>query len=194
MPPSVPAAYLITFDGRRFTISGFHNNQPIRYPTPLNVVITFAANFRSRYQDRVEFVFEDRSLQQRFVIIRDVRGIAGEEADHEMLRPKEEYKPKKWQPRAQETSVVRGVRPPALHAIPWVVPLPEAPIPRLLADAVSSGSVEEILARLKTSFLPTVLNSDTYGRHFKQLLWVEEARMQYVVAVLSVVGLCADLS
>jgi helicase MOV-10 len=123
-------------------------------------------------------VFEDRAQGQRFVIIRPVRAIAGEQADHERMQPRAPYVPRTWAPRARESNVIPGVRPPALAVIPWVVPLPEAGVPRALQDAVAEGSPKDVIARLRASFLPTVLNGDTYARHFKVLLWVEEMRME----------------
>jgi helicase MOV-10 len=152
----------------------------VRSISPIEFCVSFTSPFRGRFQDRLEFVFEDRSLNQRFVIVRDIRGIAGERSDHELLQPIAPYVPRKWMPRAQEINVIPGIRPPALDAIPWVISLPDALVPKNLSDAVASGEVKDILERLKRSFLPVDFSSDTYGRHWKYLLWLEEIRMEYV--------------
>jgi helicase MOV-10 len=147
----------------RFTIQSEFAISRIAYSRPHVVTLKFSTSFRGRYQDRVEFTFEDVSLQKRFAIVRDIRGIGGEQSEYEALRPTAPYVPRKWQARTQESNIIPGVKPPALDAIPWVVPLPEAAVPRALADTVSTGAIKDILARLKSSFF---------------LLWIEEVRME----------------
>jgi helicase MOV-10 len=151
---------------------------PVRSTQTLRFNVMFASTFRGRYQDRLEFVFEDRALLQRFVIVRTVRAISGEPGAYADLQPSAPYVPRKWAPRTRESNVIPGVRPPALTAVPWVVPLPDAIVPHALADAVSPGPMRDVIGRIRQSFLPSVLNGDTYARHFKTLLWVEEVRME----------------
>jgi helicase MOV-10 len=165
-------------DPIRFVLERVIASRAVRSASPIEFCITFTSSFRGRFQDRLEFIFEDHSLDQRFVIIRSIRGIAGERSDHELLQPTAPYVPRKWMPRAQEINIIPGIRPPALNAIPWVISLPDAFVPKNLSDAVSSGEVKDILERLKRSFLPVVFSSDTYGRHWKYLLWLEEIRME----------------
>lgn len=114
------------------------------------------------------------------MIVRAIRAISGDREDHEQFQPRAPFVPRQRTMRAPETEIVPGVRAPSLAVIPWIVPLPDATIPRNLSDAVTSGSTREIVERLRTSFLPISLNNETYGRHFKTLLWAEEHRMDYV--------------
>ncbi|KAG8930545.1 hypothetical protein FRC02_004060 [Tulasnella sp. 418] len=133
---------------------------------------------RGRYEDRTELVFEDTTLRQRFVITRPVKAIVGVAADMAMLQPTAPY----VRPtpvvvtRAPETNVIEGIRPPALAAIEWVGRLPEAHVPLYVRDALEDGSVGDKVGRVRRTLLPQNLNSDTYGRHWKMLLWIEEIR------------------
>jgi helicase MOV-10 len=164
----------------RFVLPRLLGSLAVRSSSAIQYRVSFTSSFRGRYQDRLEFVFEDRTIDQRFVIVRNVHGIAGERAAYESLQPTAPYIPRKWTLRTREVDVVKGVRPPALSAIPWVIPLPEAAIPKTLSEAVASGALRDILERLRWSFLPALFNSQTYDRHWKYLLWVEEIRMEYV--------------
>ena len=155
--------------------------QLLRSSQRITISISFTSTFRGRLQDRIELVFEDQSLSQRFVIVRAIRAISGDREDHEQFQPRAPFVPRQRTSRAPETEVVPGVRPPSLGVVPWIVPLPDAIIPKSLSDAVASGSTKEIIERLRTSFLPMLLNNETYGRHFKTLLWAEEHRMEYAL-------------
>jgi helicase MOV-10 len=164
---------------RRFSLNrAVAGSVSVRSNVPITVRLCFTSSFRGRYQDRLEFVFEDRSINQQFVIIRNIHAIAGERADHASMQPSAPYIPRKWMPRTREVEVIPGVRPPALTSIPWVVSLPDAFVPNALSETVASGSVKDILERLRRSFLPASFNHQTYGRHWKNLLWVEEIRME----------------
>jgi len=130
------------------------------------------------YNARIEFVFEDTSLKQQFAIVRTLRAIVGDSAEYERLRPTAPFKPKKRTTRQSETEIVPGDPPPALNAIPYVVTLPFNPVPDRISSALSRGSTTEIIEHFRTSLLPNHLESDTYGRHFKYLLWAEEYRSE----------------
>jgi helicase MOV-10 len=159
--------------------------QILRSSQQLTITTVFTSPFRGRFQDRIELVFEDQSLNQRFVIIRLVKAISGDRADHELLQPRAPYVPRQRTLRDPEIEVIPGIKAPSLGVIPWVIPLPEAPIPHGISNAVATGTTKEIVSRLEKSFLPNVLTSETYGRHFKTLLWVEEYRTEYVHCVIS---------
>ncbi|KAJ7222059.1 P-loop containing nucleoside triphosphate hydrolase protein [Mycena haematopus] len=109
----------------------------------------------------------DLQLRKRFIIARILRSPA--------IAP---YKPRKRTARQPETNVVEGILPPSLKAVPYVVQLPKAPIPANLASALSIGNTTNIVANIRRLFLPHLLDSNTYARHFKHLLWIEEFRME----------------
>lgn len=137
-----------------------------------------------RSEDRLDIVFEDVQLKTRFMIARTLRVVVGSKADHELLKPKSPYVPRKPSARQPVTKVVEGVAPPALSAIPYRDALPRADIPKLLKAALSNGSFAQILRQMRQVYLPSTLESATYSRHFKHLLWIEEFRMEYVYVPL----------
>jgi helicase MOV-10 len=144
--------------------------------------VTGQAEFRQshngRYEDRVEIIFEDAKLGQRFVIVRPLRAIVGSQADHDLLRPKAPFVPRKRTAREPEKEILPGVLPPALNAIPYVVKLSLADIPKNLSETLSTGSSSDVIGRVRRIFLPRAWDHTTYGRHFKNLIWIEEHRME----------------
>lgn len=112
------------------------------------------------------------------MISRSLSIIVGSKADHELLKPIAPYKPKKRLTLEPELTVVEGIAPPSLKAIPYCVPLPFAEIPDPLSSVLSRGTFAETLRQLRNMYLPSSLNSSTYSRHFKHLLWIEEFRME----------------
>jgi len=152
----------------------------VTFGQPINFAVSVSQSYGGRYEDRLEVVLEDIQLRKQFVISRSLRAIVGSKADHELLKPKAPYVPRTRQTRQPETTVVEGVLPPALNVIPWKVSLPHAEIPRHVSAILSRGSLVDIIKNVRTVFLPRVLNSDSYARHFKHLLWFEEFRMECV--------------
>ncbi|OSX63564.1 hypothetical protein POSPLADRAFT_1045879 [Postia placenta MAD-698-R-SB12] len=139
-----------------------------------------------RYNDRIEFLFEDTVLHKSFAIVRPVKGIVGSQADHNLLKPIAPYVPRKRTARDPEKDVVPGVPPPALGAIKYVVKLPQAEIPKRIADALSRGSPSHIINFFRTSIMPSVLNSATHGRYMKTLIWTEEHRMEHDLQIYDI--------
>ncbi|KAF7971347.1 hypothetical protein HWV62_21363 [Athelia sp. TMB] len=132
-----------------------------------------------RYEDRIEIFFEDSSLNyQRFVIVRPLKAIVGNKQDYELLKARAPFVPRKRVAREPETEILEGVLPPTLKAVPYVVALCRADIPKALAVSLSTGPMHEVVSRVRRVFLPRIWDSSTYGRHFKNLLWVEEYRME----------------
>jgi len=149
---------------------------------PLSVVIELKHSFIGRYEDRVEFVFEDSQLKQHFIISRALRAIVGNAADHEALAPKVPYTPRTRSTSKPIKKFVEGVKPPALNAIPYTVKLPRAAIPSRLASVLSSpDGTAQIVSQIRKRFLPGVLDSKSYGPYFKQLLWAEEHQAECVI-------------
>ncbi|KAJ3714461.1 P-loop containing nucleoside triphosphate hydrolase protein [Lentinula raphanica] len=174
---------LASSQGRRtyspFTIS-WASNVPnlITSRSSISFAVRMTQAQFGRAEDRLEFLFEDVRLRSRFIITRSLLVTVGSRADHEMLRPKVPYVPRKRTTRHPETNVVEGIAPPSTMAIPYVGKLTIAPIPPNLFNTLSSGSTKEIIARLQRMYLPPVLNSETYSKHFKHLLWTEEFQME----------------
>lgn len=175
--PSQPSVYSLMPFGR-FSVT--LTNQLLTYGSPASGLIKFCDSDSGRYEDRLEVTLEDERLQQRFVIVRPLRAIIGDREDHALLKPKAPFVPRELAAREPETEVFKGVLPPSLKAIPYVVTLPWAEIPRNLAASLWTGSLSEVIGRVRRGFLPPTWDSHTYGRHFKSLLWVEEYRMECV--------------
>jgi helicase MOV-10 len=145
----------------------------------VSVFFTFTQSYIGRYDDRIEFFFEDTRLRQTFLISRQLRAIVGNEADHNALRPVAPYVPRERKTRAPETTVVPGVAPPAINTIPYVVALPRAIIPNHLLDLLrSSKPLDQQIADVKRLYITGPLSTESYARHFKHLLWIEEHRME----------------
>jgi helicase MOV-10 len=171
-----PAANLYLFS---FSIGIDGNNRTVSLATPITFAVSFSQSYGGRYEDRLELVFEDVQLRKQFLISRSLRAVIGSKADHELLKPKAPYVPRTRMTRQPETKVIDGVLPPALTAIPWKVPLPHAKIPRQVSSVLSRGALVNIVRNVQQVFLPKVFESATYARHFQNLLWFEEHRMEY---------------
>lgn len=154
--------------------------QLLNYGRPASGTVTFRECDNGRYEDRLEITLEDERLHQRFVIVRPLRAIIGNREDHALLKPKAPFVPRKRTAREPETEILEGVLPPSLKAIPYVVKLAFADIPKNLSTSLSTGSLSEVIGRVRRIFLPKAWDSSSYGRHFKNLLWVEEFRMECV--------------
>lgn len=140
--------------------------------------MTFKHSFLGHYEDRLEIVFEDVRLRARFIIVRPLRAIIGNAAAYNALKPIAPYIPRKRTERDTEEEIIPGEVPDALQVIPWVVPLPKADIPKGMSQALASGTISELVNTVRGSYLPSVFNLNTYSRHFKTLIWVEEHRSE----------------
>ena len=146
---------------------------------PLTIAIGFKQAYIGRYQDRLELIFEDTQLKKRFIITRALKAIVGNKTEHEALRPKAPYVPRSRSQRDPILQIVEGIKPPANSAIPYVGRLPKAQIPTRLQTLLSSKDpVSKVTAQIRKIFIPNVLNSESYGQHFKHLLWIEENQME----------------
>ncbi|KAJ7255409.1 P-loop containing nucleoside triphosphate hydrolase protein [Mycena rebaudengoi] len=161
-----------------FSVALDADSRTTSYRTTRSFSVTLCQHHFGRAEDRLEILFEDLQLHTRFVIARILRAIVGDRADHDLLRPIAPYVPRKRAARQPETEVVGGVLPSSLNAVPYIVPLPKAPIPNGLAATLSTGASAAITSTVRRVYLPEVLDSNTYARHFKHLLWIEEFRME----------------
>ncbi|KAF5356526.1 hypothetical protein D9758_008260 [Tetrapyrgos nigripes] len=161
-----------------FSISFASSNRGIAYRLPLSFTVTMKTNYSGRFEDRLEMILEDSQMKTRFMISRSLRVIVGSQADHKALQPTSPYVPRKRVERKRETDVVAGEPAPALNAIPYKGRLTLAPIPKHLAETLETGTVKEVIDNMKKLYLPAVVNSQTYSKHFKHLLWAEEVQME----------------
>ncbi|KAF8630294.1 hypothetical protein AX15_003007 [Amanita polypyramis BW_CC] len=159
-----------------FSVTPEGTNKDISPRSSIKLAITLKQMHIGRYEDRLEMIFEDIQLKKRFLISRPISVIVGNAEDHEKLKATAPYIPRRRTERKPEKRIIEGVRPPALTAIPYVGTLPKAAIRPALLALLSRGSVEETVARLKTAYLPSVLDSETFARHFRTLIWIEEQR------------------
>ncbi|KAF5389777.1 hypothetical protein D9757_006011 [Collybiopsis confluens] len=160
-----------------FTVTLNAPSRIISSRSSLTFTVKMTQAHLGRAEDRIEFFFEDIKLKSRFIITRPLRVIVGSQVDHEMLKPKTPYVPRKRTERQPETEIVEGEAPPSTKAIPYVDKLTFANIPRNLETTLATGSTKEIIDRVRRLFLPSVLTSQTYAKHFKHLVWAEEFQM-----------------
>ncbi|KAF8581297.1 P-loop containing nucleoside triphosphate hydrolase protein [Ramaria rubella] len=158
--------------------------EDVQLPRRLHFQISFDLSvifdpheYPGRFQDRLEVVFLDINLQTQFVITRPLVAVVGSKADWDLVKPSAPYKPKRKGKQEPELEVIRGIKPPQIANITWVVDLPQAPVPKALENVLRNPKVKIVVESLKRTWLPSELDSETYGRHFKVLLHVEEAQM-----------------
>ncbi|PFH46787.1 hypothetical protein AMATHDRAFT_7405 [Amanita thiersii Skay4041] len=162
-----------------FTVTPDSNDRSITPRSSIKLVVKLIQCHIGRYEDRLELMLEDVQLKRQFMISRSVRAIIGNKADHENLKAKAPYVPQKRTDRKLEKTVVEGVRPPSLNAIPYVGKLPRALIPRALSDVLGSkDNYGDTIKRIHRLFMPAILDSDSFGRHWRTLLWIEEQKME----------------
>ncbi|KAI0344525.1 P-loop containing nucleoside triphosphate hydrolase protein [Trametopsis cervina] len=153
-----------------------------------NQEITLTVVFRpdgnnGRYEDRLELVFNDPSLNKRFGITRTLLGIMGVKQDYELLKASRPYVRPKRTTQLQEPimGVVPGVAPPSIAEFKWKVKLLPYTAPpslvEILADSESKDlRPSQIAARIREAFIPSGLTPASYARNFTTLLWIEEDR------------------
>ncbi|KAH7924376.1 P-loop containing nucleoside triphosphate hydrolase protein [Leucogyrophana mollusca] len=161
-----------------FTVELPNHGPMLVYGRPIAATISVRLPHAGRAEDRLEILFEDTILKQRFVIVRPVTVIVGSRADYELLKPKAPYIPRQRTARQPENDVVPGIKPPSSMVIPYVGRLPKALPPTDLVAALSEQSTSKAIGHIQRIFLPKALDTNTYARHFKALLWVEEFRME----------------
>ena len=132
---------------------------------------------RGSFEDRLELLFEDPSLNRHFSITRRLLAIVGVKEDYDALKARAPYVRPRRKPEMQIKEVTQGVPPPSVAEVKWVVRLLEHKAPAALLDlAFDPGSPAEIAARIRAAHLPERFNNDMYGRQFATLLWIEEER------------------
>ncbi|KAI0093451.1 P-loop containing nucleoside triphosphate hydrolase protein [Irpex rosettiformis] len=153
-----------------------------------NQQIAFTVTFRpegnnGRYEDRIEFIFEDSRLNKRFAITRPMVAMVGVKEDFELLKATRPYVRPKRSEQLEEpiAKVTPGVPPPAIAEFKWAVRLLPYVAPKSLKKVLDESestnlSPSKIAARIRAAFIPNQLSADTYARHFAYMLWIEEER------------------
>ncbi|KAJ8488175.1 hypothetical protein ONZ45_g14054 [Pleurotus djamor] len=154
------------------------SNQDIPYGNPLTIHITFRQTNGGVYEDRAELIFEDIKTKKRFTISRPLSAVVGPKDELAQLEPTEPYVPLKNRRPVVQSEIVDGVRPEPLKIIPYIGRLPPALIPKPLSVALSTGSREDIINRIRETYLPDELDATNYSSNFKNLLWIEEYRQK----------------
>lgn len=161
-----------------FSITTTAEGAVLTYRRPTAIDIRFSTPHSGRMDDRLEILFEDTALRVTFVIARALKAIVGSQADHELLKPIAPFQPRRRTRAQPEAQVVSGVPPPSKNIIPYIINLPRAQPSESLLAALSETSTGKALDHIKRVFLPKVIDSSTYSRYFKTLLWTEEHRME----------------
>ena len=162
-----------------FSLEDITPPKRLRFQSPFDFSVKFnPCGLPGRSNDRLEIVFLDSALQTQFVITRPLIAVVGVKADLELVKPSAPYNPRKRNEQEPEKEVIPGIKPQQLANIKWVVALPEAPIPKSLEAVLRNSKGNIVSQTLGKTWLPGTLNSETYGRHFKVLLHVEEAQMK----------------
>ena len=155
-----------------------------REPNPsqsIDITIGFRQPHLGRFEDWLELTFEDTQIRSRFVIIRSLKAVVGDQQAYESLMPISPYVPRvKEVARPILKHVVDGERPPALNSMPYVIKLPLAKIPKPLRDLLDSDGPTSL--RVRRRFLPPILQAGTYANHFRHLIWAEEHQMKYATS------------
>ncbi|OCH84003.1 P-loop containing nucleoside triphosphate hydrolase protein [Obba rivulosa] len=166
------------------SISPFSMNLPagsassvLTHAKRITLPVQFQHDQLGNYEGHVEISFED-AVKRRFIIVRQVKAIVGDTADHELLKARIPYKGRVRVPWRKGQMLLPGRRPPALDAVPWVKKLPAAPIPDFLSTILTTQPEDTAKATLCTSRIPETLDHQNHGKFFKLLLWTEEFRAE----------------
>ncbi|KZS97366.1 P-loop containing nucleoside triphosphate hydrolase protein [Sistotremastrum niveocremeum HHB9708] len=200
---TIPSSFVVLKEVRLSSSHSQSSSSPFKVlrPTPsirvtttkaLPVTFTLSTEHAGRFEERVNFVFHDNQLNQQFIIMRTLVAIVGDQADYEAFKPKAPYVRPTRRTRSGVKDIVPGIAPPALDVIPWVVKLPQSPIPDYLSQMMSTGSHHDIERSIKDSILPRVFDSDTYGSYLSTLLHVEEYKMEADLQIYDLSDVFAD--
>ncbi|KAI0824891.1 P-loop containing nucleoside triphosphate hydrolase protein [Trametes gibbosa] len=144
---------------------------------PATVVIRLHYQNRGRCDGRLEVHFKNSTTQATFIVIRQLRAIVGDAANHQLLQPAAPYVRRGRAPWKHGGAILDGNRPPALGDVVWVKKLPPSLIPSDLNTILGKGATRETINAVRTRFLPGTLGSLSHGQHFRVLLWTEEFRL-----------------
>jgi len=189
--PSYPVCSSLT--RLRFQVAIESGSSTLSSSKPYTLRVSFKQAYPGRYEDRLEFFFQDTLLKERFIITRTLKAVVGDKALFHELTPKSPYIPPQQSAKKEIGEFIGGVKPTALKAIQYKIKLAEAAIPKPLHDLLSGPEpIVRITKKIKENFFPEPLANYNYGRFFQRLLWVEEMKMEYVPGffLYDVISLC----
>lgn len=137
----------------------------------MSISVKFIPIYAGRHEDILELAFLNLDSQQRFTIIRALSATVGSEEDQEELKPKAPYAKRKFVPMRLDGPVISPLRPPTWSETKWRVALPLYNPPKGLIKAAYGKNGHNIVSR---NFMPAVLEQKTHGKHFQNLIWIEE--------------------
>ncbi|VDC03812.1 unnamed protein product [Peniophora sp. CBMAI 1063] len=155
------------------------------------VIVTLKQSMLGEYDDRLEVVFEDLAVRLEFTIARDLRAtVVGSREVHELLKPVSPYIQRlRVTDRDREVVALRGVPPPIPKTLLLKAKrLPLYEIPKPLNDILAKAQKEldATIFKIRMSYLPSVLNGESYGQHWKALLWAEEHRAELDLQIFDI--------
>jgi helicase MOV-10 len=117
-------------------------------------------------------LFEDYDTRHSFAIVRPVQAVVRVKDGRAAFQ----VTPPSFPNPAGNTEedVVPGVPPAALAAIKWEVTLPKADIPSNVWAAIDQPSIAGTIHQVQLTLLPQVLQFNSYAKHWKSLLWLDE--------------------
>ena len=162
----------------RFAVTTAAEGTVLVYRRPTTIGVRFSTPHSGRMDDRLEITFEDTMLHVTFVIARVLKATVDSQANYGLLKPTAPFQPRRRTRTQPVTEVVPGIPPPSNNVIPYINKLPQAKLSESLSLALSETPSRKALDLVRKVFLPKDLNSSTYSRYFKTLLWAEEHRME----------------
>jgi helicase MOV-10 len=137
----------------------------------LLIAITFKPSYEGRHEETLELTFQDVPRSQQFSITRQIRATVGSVDDQDRLKPKAPYRRHKSVALPLEGRIISPLRPPTWTETKWTVVLPEYKAHSSLIKAAYGHDGRKVVTR---NFMPAVFNNKTHGRHFQNMLWIEE--------------------
>jgi len=143
------------------------------YANEEEIFLTFCSTDRGHFQDRVELTFYDPAHTKRFVITRRISAIVGDKEDYGAIKATALYVPKHKIMREKVGSIDEGPKLRAIAEIAWKVKLGSYDIDKNLERYLDMDDWKERMKCIRST-LPREVTRETYARHFRTLLHIEE--------------------
>ena len=168
LPIPIDQSYAICTNSFSVIILG---SRLLREIPELSISVKFIPIYAGCHEDTLELIFLNLDTRQRFTIIRDLFATLGSEQDQEALKPKAPYTRRKFVPLRVDGPIISPLRPPTWSETKWKVALPHYTLPKALIRAAYGKDGSNNVSR---NFMPAVLEAKTHGKHFQNLIWIEE--------------------
>ncbi|KAF9057134.1 RNA helicase [Panaeolus papilionaceus] len=166
--------------GVKFSVHLRGNSKRIDKTRPRTLAVVFHPSDPGHYEDVLELLFFHLDNGKRFIITRNVEAVVGNREDHEQLRPTAPYQRQNVPRYNLSEPIIPSLRPPAWTQTVWADRLPLFPLPAKLIEAVYGANVKNPKQAVGAArrLMPSVFNSNTYGKWFQNLLYWEEERVR----------------